>query len=459
MPSIRTRLQRRLAWLIAAVLVPASILIWATVALEYNESFHSRTAHTAQLMLAFASAQPASPTVLPVFEQQRNSAFDFDDYLVVISRHGQLLYASEALPPEQLLALPSKGKVDIGNSARIVDSFVDERTGTRVVIGVAAYEPLLSSLQVAGWVATYVICTTALVGVALTVGIRSGLSPLSAFANQVRDRSEENLAALDEAEAPSELLGVAHALNGLMARLHLVLQYERDFVSNAAHELRTPLTAVRAQVEALDGDLPEHVRPRIAKILEATERAGRLITQLLDITRSQSVDLTRSSASRTDLVGLVQSVIAEVVPLANERKVEITLASSRSVTVRTHPELLAIVLRNLVENAVKYAASPGRVVVTVAGGQQGATDLLVEDDGPGLSAEAFERAFERFQRLGRSGGDGIGLGLSIVAELCRRMDVPIDQLEPGAFGGLHIRLRLPSSPLPVLLDHQTSHYG
>lgn len=459
MPSIRARLQRRLAWLIAAVWVPASVLIVGAVALEYKESFHSRTAHTAQLMLAFASTQPASPTVFPVFKQQHDPDFDLDDYLVVISRDGQLLYASEALAPEQLLALPMEGKAHVGDALRLLHGFEDERTGTRVVIGVDAYEPLMSSLQVAGLVAAYVLCATALVAVALTVGIRSGLLPLGAFANQVRDRSEENLAPLDEAEAPSELRGVAHALNGLMARLQLVLGRERDFVSNAAHELRTPLTAIRAQVEALDGDLPERIRPRFANIVEATDRAGRLITQLLDVTRSQSIDLTRSPGSRIDLVDLAQSVVAGLVPAANARNVEITLESPRSAAVTAHPELLAIVLRNLVENAVKYAALPGRVVVTVAGGQPAVTDLLVEDDGPGLSAEAFERAFERFQRLGRSGGDGVGLGLSIVSELCRRMDVPVDRLEPGALGGLHVRLRLPSAPSSALPDHRISYYG
>ncbi|WP_207485325.1 sensor histidine kinase [Arenibaculum pallidiluteum] len=459
MPSIRTRLQRRLAWLIAAVWIPASALIWVAVAVEYNESFHSRTAHTAQVMLAFASAQPASPTVLPVFEQQRSSAFDLNDYLVVISRDGQLLYASEALSPGQLLALPRKGKAHIDDTAWIVDTFEDERTGTQVVIGFDAYEDLFSSAQVAGLVATYVLCTTALVAIALAVGIRSGLTPLGAFAGQVRDRSEDNLAPLDEAEVPSELRGVAHALNGLMARLQLVLERERDFVSNAAHELRTPLTAIRAQVETLEGELPASIRPRFAKILEATDRAGRMVAQLLDVARSQSLDLTRSPGSRFDLVQLVQSGVAELVPSANERNVEITLEAPRSAAVTAHPELLAIVLRNLVENAVKYAASPGRVTVAVAGDRRGAMDLLVEDDGPGLSADAFERAFERFQRLGRSGGDGVGLGLSIVAELCRRMGVSMERLEPGVLGGLRVRLRLPCAPAPELPDHRTSFYG
>ncbi|MGQ9369233.1 ATP-binding protein [Azospirillum sp. ST 5-10] len=460
MTSIRTRLQRRLAWLTAAVWVPASLLIVGAVALEYKESFHARTAHTAQLMLAFAATQPAASSVMPVFEQQHSSDFDVDDYLVVISRNGQLLYASEALPAGRLLTLPLDGNADIGGRLRLLQGFEDESTGTRVVIGVDAWEPVLSSLQVAGLVAVYVLAATALVGVALMVSIRSGLAPLGAFAGQVRERSEENLAPLDETEAPSELRGVAHALNGLMDRLRLVLDRERDFVSNAAHELRTPLTAIRAQVEALDGDLPDHLRPRFANILDATERAGRLIAQLLDVTRSQSLDLSRDRGYWIDLVELVQSVVAELVPAANGRDVEISLDSPRSAAVTGHPDLLAIVLRNLVDNAVKYADSPGQVGITVAAVYPAAIELMVEDDGPGLSAEAFERAFERFQRLGRSDGDGVGLGLSIVAELCRRMEVPVDRLEPGTLGGLRVRLRLPGGGWPPELpDHRTTYYG
>lgn len=459
MPSIHARLRRRLAWLMAAAWVPASALIVSAVLLEYKESFNSRTAHTAQLMLAFAATQPASPTVFPVFEQQHDPDFDLEDYLVIISRGGRLLYASKELPPEQLLSLPMDGKATVGDDLWILHGFEDERTGTRVVIGTDIYEPLFSSLQVAGIVAAYVLGATALISVALTVGIRSGLAPLGAFANQVRGRGEENLTPLDMAEAPSELRVVAHALNDLMARLRLVLDRERDFVSNAAHELRTPLTAIRAQVEALDSDLPKSAQLRFAKILEAVERAGRLIAQLLDITRLQSIDLTRRSESRIDLVELARCVVAELVPAANRRGVEITLESPRSAAVIAHPELLAIVLRNLVENAVKYAASPGRVTVTVTNEGPAGTDLRVEDDGPGLSAEAFERAFERFQRLGRAAGDGVGLGLAIVAELCGRMRMPVERLAPGALGGLQVRLRVPNAPPLILEDHRTSYYG
>ncbi|WP_029010091.1 ATP-binding protein [Azospirillum halopraeferens] len=459
MTSIRARLQRRLAWMTACVWVPASILIVGAVALEYKESFHGRTAHAAQLMLAFAATQPAASGVMPVFEQRHSFDFDADDYLVVISRNGQLLYASEALPVDRLLALPLDGSAAIGGELWLLHGSEDESTGTRVVIGVDAWEPVLSSLQVAGLVAVYVLTATALVGFALMVSIRSSLTPLGAFAGQVRERGEENLAPLDETEAPSELQGVAHALNGLMDRLRLVLDRERDFVSDAAHELRTPLTAIRAQVEALDGDLPDHLRSRFANILVATDRAGRLIAQLLDVTRSQSLDLSRDRGCRIDLVELVQSVVAELVPAANVRNVEISLDSPRSAAVTAHPDLLTIVLRNLVDNAVKYADSPGQVGITVAAVYPAAIELIVEDDGPGLSAEAFERAFERFQRLGRSGGSGVGLGLSIVAELCRRMEVPVDRLEPGTLGGLRIRLRLPGARPPELPDHRTSYYG
>jgi signal transduction histidine kinase len=460
MLSIRARLQRRLAWLIAAVWAPASVLIIVAVALEYSQSIHNRTAHTAQLMLAFASSQPTptiatAPMTMPRLEQWRGPDFDLGDYLVVVSRHGRLLYSSEALPPDRLLTLPMHGETNIGDTTRIFHGFEDERSGTRVVIGVNLFDPLFSSLHVAGLVAAYVLVSTVLIAITLGVGIRSGLAPLGAFARQVRARSEDNLEPLDEAEAPDELRGVAHALNALMAGLRVVLARERDFVSSAAHELRTPLTAIRAQVEALGEDLPDRSRPRFANILQATDRAGRLISQLLDVTRSQSVDLTQNPAERMDLVGVVQSVVADLVPLANRRKVEVVLESPRSAWVMTRPELLAIVLRNIVENALKYAGAPGRVVVTItpvadtaAAADPTAFDLLVEDDGPGLTPEAFQRAFARFQRLGRSGDEGVGLGLSIVAELCQRMSVPVERLEPGALGGLLVRLRLPGATPP-----------
>lgn len=447
MPSIHSCLTRRLAWLVAAVWVPLSVLIVIAVVQEYGESFHSRTAHTAQLMLAFAATQPDLPTMFPTIKPEKSSAFDvdLDDYLVVISRNGQLLYASESLPAAELLVLPMTGRADVGGFPWILNGFEDESTGTRVIIGVDAFEPFASSLQVAGLVAIYVLVAMALVSIALTYGIRSGLKPLSLFARQVRERSETNLTPLAEAATPTELHGVAQALNGLMTRLQMALDRERDFVSNAAHELRTPLTAIRAQVEAIATEFSDRSSMRIGPILDATDRASRLIGQLLDIARSQSLDLTHHAARSTDLVALTQSTIAELVPLANDRAVEIALESPHSVIITAYPDLLVIVLRNLIENAIKYANSPGRVTVTIAPSDdpQPQIELRIEDDGPGLTIEAFAQAFERFQRLGRSGGDGIGLGLAIVAELCQRMALAIDRLPPGPLAGLSVRLCLP----------------
>ena len=447
MPSIRARLRRRLVWLTAVVWISASVLIVAAVAMEYRQSHHSRAAQIARLLLAFTSTQPAALITMPFPDQPWEPDFHADEYLVVISRKGVLFYSSEALPPDQLLTLPLHGKAKTGDRTRIFHGLEDERSGTRVVIGVDMFDPLFSSIHVAGLLAAYVLAATVLIIGILIIGIRSGLAPLGAFARQVGERSEDNLAPLDKTEVPEELQRVAHALNGLMARLNLVLAHERDFVSNAAHELRTPLTAIRAQVEALGEDLPDRSHARFANILRATDRAGRMISQLLDVTRSQSVDLIQTPADRIDLVGLVQSVIADLVPLANRCGVEVILESPRSLHVTARPELLAIMLRNIVENAMKYAGTPGRVAVTVVTATGPATiDLLVEDDGPGLTAEEFQRAFARFQRLGQSGGDGVGLGLSIVGELSQRMGIPVEWMEPGTLGGLRVRLRLADTP-------------
>lgn len=455
MRSIRSRLHRRLIVSLGAAWIFSFFLAVGVGHMEYREAFESRLAHTAQLMLTFAAAQEdiafASPGAgfLDAFD-------DTDDYIVVLSRGDRLLYSSIALPEAAELVAAGEGApgklysriAAAAGTTWALTNYLDAESGTRVTLGVDVYEPLHSTLEVAG-ISVLVFCiTSGVAGILIFYGVRGGLGPLNFFAAQVGERGRHNLTPISPTTTPDELRPVADALNGLMARLDSALRRERDFVGNAAHELRTPLAAIRAQLEAIEPEeLPPAAAERFDHILRATDRAGHMISQLLDLSRSQSLGTAGTPGREADLTELAETVIADLAPAALGRNVEIALEAPPRCRVATDPDLLAMLLRNLIENAGKYCGTPGRVEVRIEKSPEQV--IRISDNGPGLSGVAFEEAAAKFERLGRTDGYGAGLGLSIVHEIARHLGIAVRAEERGPLGGLSVILRLPqkiSSP-------------
>ena len=421
----------------------AVLLILGAVTIEYYESFRARLAHSAQLILAFADANPVTENPHARLNMELEEHFDLDDYVIAVSRGGKLLYSSQPLQPYHLDELRDEHKLMLYGVAYDLRAFEDSRTDTRVVIGYQEDEPIHSVLQVVAPVVIYFIAATILIIVAVFLAVRSGLRPLDEFAAEVRNRNEENLSPLAEQGVSRELLPISTALNGLMSLLRRALDTEREFVSNAAHEMRTPLAAIQAQVEAIDGSgLSGDSRERFDNIVAAVNRCVRLIKQLLDLTRTQSLRHIEQEYETFDLVEVTQDIMAELVPAANRRQVEVSLQAPDQVRVRNQPSLLSVILRNLIENAIKYADRPGTVLVSIVPEETGEATFLVEDDGPGLSEAEFSRAMDKFQRLNRPNTEGIGLGLAIVSELSRKLDVAIERRPPLRLKGLCVALRI-----------------
>ena len=442
MISIRRRLFSRLIWILAVIWAACSLLVLIIAPIEYEEAQTRRIVNTAQLILAFTSEIPDHTVARPILDKATASKLELDELLIVISRNGHLLYSSASADKSALLTLPLEGTTHLNGFQFSLQGLEDPITQTRVVLGVEVNESFFASFEIAVLVIFLLLISMAMILGAAIYGVRNGLLPLEEFARDVENRDQENLSPVSTESTPSELQPVATALNGLMARLKHALEQEREFVSNAAHELRTPMTAIRAQVERFDlSELDETDRTQYANILKATERANRLISQLLDLSRSQSISLSSLPIRETDLVPLLQQALADQVARANKRQVELSLEAPDECRLQSQPDLLEVILRNLIENAVKYAASPGRVSVLLME-QNGRIFIEVEDDGPGLSSDEFARAMDRFQRLNRTDSNGAGLGLAIVAELCARLGYTITQQAPGQLGGLCLRLDL-----------------
>jgi len=248
----------------------------------------------------------------------------------------------------------------------------------------------------------------------LTVG--HALKPLERLTGLVKARSVHALEPLTAAQLPAEVQPLVAALNELLTRLRAALERERAFMADAAHELRTPLTALHLQMDTLARASGEAERRAAMEHLSAgVQRAIRLVEQMLALAREEP----RHPRPRVPvaLEPLAREVVAELVPLADARHIDLGLSAAQPLTVSGDPDALRTLLRNLVDNAVRYGGAGGRVDVAVEeiGGADGArAELTVTDTGPGIPPEERARVFDRFYRRAGTAPPGSGLGLSIV---------------------------------------------
>jgi signal transduction histidine kinase len=280
--------------------------------------------------------------------------------------------------------------------------------------------------------------------IAVTWIVGRGLAPLRRVAGEVERRNVGSLAPIEIVGLPQEVAPLIEELNRLLARLGDAFGKQRAFVADAAHELRSPLTALSLQLQLLDRAPDESARKAAQERLgAAVERAAHLVGQLLTLARNEP----ESAPARLVPVVLEASVrdgIADLSALAAERSVELVLEVAASPTVLCDADALRILVRNLVDNAVRYSPSGGKVEARVFT-QDRAAALEVDDAGPGIPVEERDRAFDRFYRRSGSAQGGSGLGLAIVKAIAERHGARVTLGEAPA-GGLRVTVLFPPYP-------------
>jgi signal transduction histidine kinase len=213
-------------------------------------------------------------------------------------------------------------------------------------------------------------------------------------------------------------------LNQLLMRMRDALRTERRFTADASHELRTPLAAIRANAQVLLGARDEaEKRSSAADLLASVDRGTRLVEQLMALARADAQDDRGSRESVVALDELVREQVQEHAALAARRGVHLD-AHAEPATTTGVPALLAVMLRNLIDNALRYTQAGGRV--TVSSSTAGKRILVsVSDTGPGIPLAERERIFERFYRVGSNDEPGSGLGLSIVRRIADLHDATV----------------------------------
>ena len=252
-------------------------------------------------------------------------------------------------------------------------------------------------------------------------GLTRGLAPLSTLQAHIRARKPDDLSPIDTRAAPDEISPVVASFNELLQRLALNIKLQQRFLADAAHQMKTPLAGLRTQAElALRETDPQELKRSLRQISGATERATHLINQLLALARAEHLANDPAALRVIDLGPVARELVQALVPEAIARRLDLGFEETEQpVRVFGAPMLVRELLKNLVDNAIRYTPAGGSITVRIRQ-ERGAAFLEVEDTGPGIPVNERRHVFDRFYRILGTNVDGSGLGLAIVREIAER---------------------------------------
>ena len=438
-------LQRRLLILLLA----GAPLAWALAVgfavwrarFEINELFDTQQVRLAQQVAALLPSVHLDdqPGRLPVLPADSGAAELEDLSIAVWNRRGELLLADReghALPFDAA----AEGFVNLKLGEASWRVFYLRGSGPwRVAVGQATDErdEVLRDL-LASQLLPWLLMLPVLLAV-ITASVRRGLQPVREIAGELRRRRADSLAPLTIANTPAELQPLLTSMNDLFGRIERALEHERRLTADAAHELRTPLAALRAQWEAAQLAASDAERAQAqARIGEGIDRLSRLVSQLLALASAESGD----GPVFTEVVDwhrVLERALSDCLPLLDGTDTEVTVTwpdKGAALPLTGDQALLATLVRNLVDNALRY--SPPRSLVTLRFTTQ---SLVIEDQGPGLAQAHLARLGDRFYRPAGQAQTGSGLGISIVRRVAQLhgLEVRFENRDDGP--GLRVTIR------------------
>jgi two-component system OmpR family sensor kinase len=274
--------------------------------------------------------------------------------------------------------------------------------------------------------------------------VSGSLEPVARVRKQVASRQADDLSPVSEAGLPDEVRPLVQELNLLFGRVRTAFDAQQHFVADAAHELRTPLAALKLQVQSLErSDSPEAKRVAVGRLTAGIERATRLVEQLLVLARQEASVAGGAPRQPVDIAGVARRAVADMAGVAQAKGIDLGVQRADAAEVEGQSDALMILLRNLVDNAIKYTPQGGTVDVSVVE-EHGGVRVTVEDSGPGIPPAERERVFDRFYRVPGSDAAGSGLGLAIIKSIAERHDATLVLGESKRLGGLEATVTFPA---------------
>ncbi|HHH36180.1 MAG TPA: two-component sensor histidine kinase [Gammaproteobacteria bacterium] len=460
--SIRNRL--------LLILLPVTLLVWAVIVAiiyagtrhEVNDLIDAQLVQSGRILLNVLSHE--------FYEEETFRKKVYDHPLNIIQSLGSLSHKYEQrlafqvwLPPGRL-GLRSRSAPDTpmtelangfdnslingrhwrvyavtsekdGMQVQVAES-MEIRDQLRNVIAMRILVPMLLALPVLAGLIWY--------------GVGRAMGPLLRIAEDVEHRHLEHLSPIRDEAIPREAQPLVNALNALFLRLQQAFENERRFTADAAHELRTPLAALKTQAQvALRAGDDAARSEALRQVIAGVDRATHMVQQLLTLARldpRQGVAVDRQA----DLREVVTGVLTELAPAALAKDIDLSLeVDEQACAVSGDSDMLAILVRNLVDNAIKYTPAGGVVEVRLERQAQGMV-LRVSDSGPGIPGERRTQVFDRFYRVLGTETAGTGLGLSIVKRVAELHQAEI-RLGDSPRGGLEVSVRF-ACQAPVLQE-------
>jgi two-component system OmpR family sensor kinase len=273
--------------------------------------------------------------------------------------------------------------------------------------------------------------------------VSGSLEPVERVRSQVASRQADDLSPVLENGLPDEVQPLVRELNLLFGRVRTAFDAQQSFVADAAHELRTPLAALRLQAQSLErADNPEARKVAVARLTTGIDRATRLVEQLLVLARQEANAAGGVASQPVEVAELARRTVAEMAAVAQAKGVDLGLQQADAASVDGQADALHILLRNLVDNAIKYTPGGGTVDIAVRT-EPGAVKISVEDSGPGIPPEERERVFDRFYRIAGSEAQGSGLGLAIIKSIAERHGAKLGLGQSDRLGGLAATVTFP----------------
>ena len=379
---------------------------------------------------------------------------DLDFVVQIWQVDGRSVYASRAHPDLPNRTTLGLSEIEVGPerwrsfAVAARDRVIQVAQPVRIREGLAADAALRSVLPL--------LAAAPLMAALLWWLIERSLRPLARVARQVGEQDATGLTPLPATGLPEEVAPLVAALNALLDRLGQAWAGQRAFVADAAHELRSPLTALKLQAQVLrrlgETGAPDAKNPAenaaqiqafqaaLAALIAGVDRASRLVEQLLALARTEP-GAPQPAPQPVALAALLRQVLADsAAPLAASRGSQLVLNADDSLAVPGDGAELQVLVRNLVDNALRYSPPGGTVQLTLAASPAGPL-LTVDDSGPGIPEAERERMFERFMRGAASAqAPGSGLGLAIVRAIARRHGASV-ALGSSPLGGLRVSLQ------------------
>jgi len=436
-------LRGQLLWLLSVAIVLAAaaqtVLVYHMTRSEADEVFDFQMQQVALTLQGGAEPAAMAPGNS---HQEENEHFDF--VIQVRTPGGERLFqsAEDAALPATTTPGFSRAKVR-GGHCRVFTA----RTPTRIIkvaqdIEVREHMAAAMALRT---VAPILLLAPLLIA-AVWLVVRRSTRPILRVKQQVANRVVEDLSPLRSADLPEEVKPLVEEINLLFTRLDRAFAAQRDFVADAAHELRTPLAALRLQGQGLQRAGTEEARSLATqRLLGGVDRATRLVEQMLVLARQEATQDPLRAGGVVDLGAVSSLAISDSLPWAQRKRIDLGMEAEAGVQVLGQEEILRILVRNLIENALKFTPDGGTVDVVIRA-EAGRAVWAVGDSGPGIPPGERVRVFDRFYRLPGQVEPGNGLGLAIVKTIAERHQGTVTLDRSARLGGLEVRIVLPLAP-------------